>query len=80
MTPEEQDKQDVDTAAGIRVVKFGEEGLAEWRRDLKSSIGMRELARLLLAGVDPDEAYRQAVAAEKEATASSPPPPPPPSP
>ena len=77
MTPDEQDKQDAEMAAGMRVVKFGEEGLAEWRRDLKASLGMRELTRLLVAGVEPEEAYRRALEVEKEAAAMAPPPPPP---
>lgn len=68
MTPEELAKQDADEAARIRVVPFGEEGLKLWRDELARSIGMRELSRLLLAGVDPDEAYQRAVAAEKEQT------------
>jgi hypothetical protein len=76
MTPEEQDKQDAEMAAGMRVVKFGEDGLAEWKRDLKNSLGMRELARLLLAGVDPDEAYRRALEVDKEASPGSTQPPP----
>lgn len=68
MTPEEMQKLDAEEAARIQAVPFGDEGLKQWREQLQGAIGMRELARLLLAGVDPDEAYRRAKAAEQEQT------------
>jgi hypothetical protein len=69
MTQNNMDKEDAAEAEGIKVVPFGEEGLAQWREQLKSSLGMRELTRLLLAGVDPQEAYKQAMAVDAEAAA-----------
>lgn len=59
-----QEDQPADEDPGI-IVPFGEEGEKLWRDQLKEALGMRELTRQLLAGVDPEEAYKAALAISK---------------
>lgn len=66
MTNDEAMRVDAEEAAGMMVVDFGEAGQKQWRDELRAAAGMRELARLLLAGVPQEEAYRLAVELESK--------------